>query len=147
VAWQAAPRFITRSLPKWTPEGGASIDSFYITYCFFELKRHYVPLCRREWGRHRYEHLVDLAAPELLNAPALDNPERQAVGQRTYEEMLAVAELHDVRTIVELLQQGKTHKEIASSLGVSINTVGRRLAAYRRILEHNGWFTGRNSRR
>ena len=147
VAWQAAPRFITRSLPRWTPEGGASINSFYVNYCYFEFKRHYVPFRRKESWRHHQERLAELGAPELLNAPAPDNPERQALSRRTYDEMLAAAELQNVRSIVELLQQGKTYQQIADDLGISINTVGRRIAAYRRTLERNGWYNGGNGGR
>jgi DNA-directed RNA polymerase specialized sigma24 family protein len=148
VAWRAAPRFITHSLPKWTPEGGASVRSFYVTSCLFEFKRHYVPFARQEWNRHRHEQLTELAAPQLLNAPApTDSPELQVVAQRSYDDILALADRQELRTIVELLQQGKTHQEIATSLGVSVNTVARRLAAYRRTLERNGWFTGRDGGR
>jgi hypothetical protein len=147
VAWQAAPRFITRSLPKWAPEGGASISSFYINYCYFEFKRHYLPFNRKAWARYRSESLTDFSRPELLNAPALDDPERQAVAQQTYDEMMAAADDLGVRQILELLQEGKPHEQIARELSISVNTVGRRLAAYRRTVKRNGWSDGRNGER
>ena len=54
------------------------------------------------------------------------------------EELLTPGELTDIAdriTILQMLQTGKTQREIATSLGISITTVSRG----NRVLQYGGW--------
>lgn len=146
VAWEAAARFITNSLRKWRADGGASIKTYYVNYSLYEFKRLYVPFCKHEWDRHRHELLREPLDPELTGDPAPDDPERLAIHRRTISEAMAFAEGPQLRTILAMAADGMSQKQIAKQLGISVNTITRRLADYRRTLESNGWANGNGER-
>ena len=138
---RAVPRFITNSLPKWRPDGGASIETYFINYCLYEFKKVYKSFCRREYAVQRHEVLYDNVSP-IFDALREPGPENLAISRYTITEAAKLIDNDFDRKIISRVAQEMPQKQIARELGVSVNTIARRLKVYRRKLEDNGWTTG-----
>jgi hypothetical protein len=137
----AVPRFITNSLPKWRPDGGASIKTYFINYCLYEFKKIYKSFCRREYARERHEVLYDNASP-IFDTRSARGPEGLAIARCTVSEAAQLIDSDFDRQIISRTAQEIPQTQIARELGVSVTTIVRRLKAYRRKLDDNGWTAG-----
>jgi DNA-binding CsgD family transcriptional regulator len=138
---RAVPRFITNSLPKWRPDGGASIETYFINYCLYEFKKIYKSFCRREYAVQQHEVLYDNVS-SIFDARHGPGPENLAIARYAITEAAKLIDSDLDREIISRTAQEMPQKQIARDLGVSVNTIVRRLKAYRRKLGDNGWTTG-----
>lgn len=129
----AVPPFITKSMPKWEPQ--SLITTYFVNYSLFEFKKIYSTFCKTSSTEILSGNVIDICSLRS----ARDDPERQAINRQTVREIASLMTSPELATIVVMSADGKSHNDIAAVLGISPATVGRRLSAFRRLLEHNGW--------
>lgn len=134
----AVPRFITKSLPKWRSDGGASIYTYFINYCLYEFKKAYIAFCRRERDLRRHEVLYENTS-SIFDASSMYSAEDLAITRYTLDKVVKNIDNDFDRQIISRVAEQIPQTQIARELGVSPNTIARRLKACRRKL--NGWTT------
>jgi DNA-directed RNA polymerase specialized sigma24 family protein len=129
VSWMA-DEVVARALNKfrskvlrpggWSPEGGASLNTMFITQCLFQFPNVY-----RHWlGENKQLPVSDLEELELVPA----GPEGDPVGLVLIREEIDHALTHYVKDplVAEILclkAQGYTVKEIAEMRGVTAKAI------------------------
>lgn len=133
----AIPGFITRSMRKWDPQG-AAINTYFVNYCLFEFKKVYLEYCKEE-----FQERAELPSSDVIHAfeasAAEDNSEDLAIARQTIREVAKLMGSEEFSTIVFLSAQGLARKQIAAELDISVSSLDRRVAEYRRKLAHAGW--------
>jgi len=137
----AAVRFITDSLPKWDPGRGASILTYFVNFCLLQFQEIYTSYCKEE-AQRQYEVLGD-SALLLATISASDDPAALAIARHTITEAIGLIDNTQLSKIIEMKADGANRKQIADALGVSVNTIDRRIKRYRQTLKRNGWKLGR----
>ncbi|MGH3777031.1 MAG: helix-turn-helix domain-containing protein [Pseudonocardiaceae bacterium] len=133
----ATPRFITRSMCKWDPQS-AGINTYFVNYCLFEFKKTYLEYCKEE-AQGLAECPTDDVIHMLETRAAEGSSEDLAVARQTIREVTKLIDSQEFSNIVLFAAMGLTRKQIAEELDISVSSLDRRTAEYRRKLEHGGW--------
>jgi DNA-directed RNA polymerase specialized sigma24 family protein len=123
----------------WNPDRGATISTFFTHYCYYRFADEY----RREYRSERRsartlssagdERVPDLGldvARYLMLSPDPD-PERVALDRAEIRRLLEAASHSQIPTIVFLVSEGHTAKEIGRHLNMSDNAVNKALGKFR----------------
>jgi RNA polymerase sigma factor (sigma-70 family) len=118
---------------EWRPERGASLKTYFVGQCLFKLGTVYRRWLRTVESELRLESPapIDEAAVPLNGAGQAGDPAEVAV-QRDETRRRLVALNPRARFIVLSLYEGYTQAEIAELLRVSVATVEREIARWRR---------------
>ncbi|WP_433573949.1 hypothetical protein [Streptomyces sp. CA-251247] len=133
---RAVPVFLADSLQEWKPEGGRSLNSFFLHLALYFYRDAY-----RQWaGSHRQRmreilgpdaiSVYDSECEEWLRVP-VPSPEEQTVLQETLDTILAQASMEERAVCKAILTTGATQEEIAKQLGTTRKSVERRLSKVR----------------
>jgi DNA-directed RNA polymerase specialized sigma24 family protein len=113
---------------RWSPEGGASIATSFITQCLFQF-----PNAHR-WWRREHEPGFDLPGDTTVSqqpAQGGGDPARTVIG-REYQVALLADLPHDlIRAAVQLMSEGYSAREAAEHLGVKPKKIENALTRYR----------------
>jgi hypothetical protein len=133
----ATPRFITRSMRKWESQR-AAINTYFVNYCVFEFKKVYLEYCKEE-----FQGLAECPTGDVVHMfetrAAEGGSEDLAIARQTIREITKLIDSQEFSNIVLLTAMGRTRKQMAEELGISVSSLDRRIAEYRRKLEHGGW--------
>ncbi|MFF2902418.1 hypothetical protein [Streptomyces sp. NPDC057966] len=133
---RAVPHFLAHSIEEWEPDGGRSLNTF-----FLHLALHFYRDAYRQWAgghRHRMRELLgpdrvpfyDLEWEEWVQVP-VTGPEHQTVLQETLDTILAGASIEERAVCKAMLATDATQEEIAQQLGTTRKSVERRLSKVR----------------
>ncbi|MFC9484607.1 hypothetical protein ACFTZM_00820 [Streptomyces hydrogenans] len=136
---KAVPYYLSKSLPRWNPAGGRSLNSFFIPIALRFFRDAY-----RTWATGHRRRMREILGPDALpvHAEALDpwdqtpssalGLEEQTVLRETLGIILADASMEE-RAVCEVIRTtGATQEEIAKKLGTTRKSVERRLSRVRR---------------
>jgi DNA-directed RNA polymerase specialized sigma24 family protein len=113
---------------RWSPEGGASIPTLFITQCLFQF-----PNAHRWWRRER-EAGFDLPGDPIVSQhPAQEggDPARTVIGREYQIELLGDLPHDLIRAAVQLMSEGYSVREAAEHLGVKPKKIENALTRYR----------------
>ena len=119
---------------RWTPQGGATLKTFFIGQCLFRF-----PGLYRRWWLERYPQGAttpvslegDLRGNYLDSGPEAD-PETTVIARLSYLEHLALASDERTRRALDLRTQGYSLAEIAEMLETTEKAIESLLYRYRR---------------
>jgi DNA-directed RNA polymerase specialized sigma24 family protein len=128
---------------RWTPEGGATLKTFFVGQClirFTNVYRHWLVETRPgpQPGGPAWKPLDELSSSQHPHASGdLDDPARTVVSRL---EVAHELEQLDPRTRAVLcgIAQDHSYQELAAMLGVSVKAVDGLLARHRRRLRQTG---------
>lgn len=123
----------------WTPNGGATVSTFFTNYCYYRFADEY----RREYRSERRsvrtlrgpaaEPVLDLGldASRYLMLPPDRDPEHVALDRAEIRQLLCMATHSRIPEIVFLVAEGCTAKEVGCRLNMSENAVNKALGKFR----------------
>ena len=119
---------------KWSPDGGASLRTYFIGTCALNFPRAY-----QRWSKDRGTRLDSLAARYAIclesvadQVATLDpDPAVSAADRDVLRRIVAVAQ-PTTKLILALLMQDLTQQQVADELGLTAISVERRMASLRR---------------
>lgn len=101
----------TRSLPAWNPDGGASLTTWFINRCLYDL-----PDVFKRWERHELQPIpTDIEIDDGRHCQLLDD---QVTDRMLLDDILE--DDPDLREVLELRDAGHSREEIADKLGQSV---------------------------
>jgi DNA-directed RNA polymerase specialized sigma24 family protein len=113
---------------RWSPEGGASITTLFITQCLFQF-----PNAHRYWKKERgpaRELPDDLAVSQQPHLGGGD-PEQMLIGREQQIELINNLPSDLIRAAVQLMSEGHSVREAAEHLGVKPKKIDNALTRYR----------------
>lgn len=121
----------------WSPAHGATIRTYFTHYCYYHFADEY----RREYRSERRsvrtlgsagdQRVLDLDLDVARHLMLDPDPERVAVDRAEIRRLLLAASHAQIPTIVFLVAEGLTAKEIGRHLSMSENAVNKALAKFR----------------
>jgi RNA polymerase sigma factor (sigma-70 family) len=133
---RAVPRFMSDCLQGWKPDGGRSLNTF-----FLHLALHVYRDAYRRWAGGHRQRMRELLGPDKV--PVYDpmseeweyepvpGPEHQTVLQETLDIILEGSSMEERAVCTAMLTTGATQEEIAQQLGTTRKSVERRLSKVR----------------
>jgi hypothetical protein len=135
----ALPNFITRSMRKWEPNK-ASMTTYFVNYCLLEFKKVYLAYCKEELPLPGLiEYPINDVIPMFETTTVENSAEDRAIARQTIREAINLIGSEEFTDIVRLSAMDRTREQIAKHLGISVSSLDRRIAGYRRKLERGGW--------
>lgn len=119
---------VTIPKDRWEPNGGASIETFFLTGCLFQF-----PAVYRRWSKERTDHhslLVGLLPDAFAASPTAFDTEDTAVNSEMARAVFREAD-NETRAILALLATGRTHAEIGERVGLSERAVEGRVYRFK----------------
>jgi ECF sigma factor. len=133
---RAVPRFMSDFLQEWRPDGGRSLNTF-----FLHLALRFYRDAYRKWAgghRHRMREILGADAVTVYDAECeewfrtpVPSPENQIELQEALVTILAKASMEERAVCKAMLTTGGTQEEIAQQLGTTRKAVERRLSKVR----------------
>lgn len=123
---------------KWSPQGGASLRTWFIGTCALNFPRAYA-----RWSAGRTERLGRLAQSHEIDlnevggrvATQVPDPAEIAADRDDLREMIDLAQPM-TRIILGMIMEGLTHAQIAAELGLTVKAVEGRIYRLRqRVLQ------------
>lgn len=110
----------TRSLPMWNPHGGASLTTWFVNQCLYDLPDVFARWQRLELReRHEAEPLpTDVEVEESQHCCGLED---EVTDRMLLDEVLE--DDPDLREVLELRDAGYSREEIAERLGQSVGAL------------------------
>lgn len=122
---------------KWDPTRTA-ITTYFVNYCLFEFKKVYLTYCKEEFqglAESPTGGVINLFEARVTDGDVAD----QAVARQTIREAIKLIDSQEFADIVLLTAMGLKREQIAENLNISVSSLDRRIAEYRRKLERGGW--------
>ena len=110
----------------WTPNGGASLSTYWIGYCILRYPDVYRPWLKEQ---NRWHSAFQGVQNDLLvgMAPEHSDPARQLEVEAEVEEALSSVQVKETQQILKLKAQGYSHIEISELLGCTTKSIESRL--------------------
>ncbi|WP_310726216.1 hypothetical protein [Streptomyces sp. N2A] len=133
---RAVPPFMSDSLRDWSPNGGRSLNTFFLHLALWFYRDAY-----RQWAGGYRQRMRELLGPDAV--PVYDpdfeewvrvpvpGPENQTILQETLDLILAQAPMEERAVCKAMLATDATQEQIAEQLGTTRKSVERRLSKVR----------------
>jgi DNA-directed RNA polymerase specialized sigma24 family protein len=113
---------------RWSPQGGASITTLFITQCLFQF-----PNAHRWWKK---EHGPGIERPDdpavsQQPRPGGGDPAQLLIGREQQLELITDLPSDLIRAAVQLMSEGHSVREAAEHLGVKPKKIDNALTRYR----------------
>ncbi|GGO94061.1 hypothetical protein GCM10011584_34230 [Nocardioides phosphati] len=124
-------RDVTIERERWRPDGGSSIETFFVTGCLFAFPKAY-----RAWSRERVDRVVAIAKryPEAFAPGASADTAQMAVDRELLRTAIRLAD-DETRAILALLAAGSTHAEVGEVVGLSARAVEGRVYRFKKTVQ------------
>lgn len=118
----------------WDPTRGASLKTFFITACLYTFATEYRKYCAEEGGVGRPEvsvgELPELPDGQQFGPGPPPSPEKITMDRDTINRIIPDAP-REVAEAFLLVSRGYTHKEAASILGITSNSLNGKIRRFR----------------
>ncbi|MFF3790871.1 hypothetical protein ACFYXW_12475 [Streptomyces sp. NPDC001981] len=133
---RAVPHFFAHSLQEWKPDGGRSLNTF-----FLNLALHFYRDAYHQWAGGHRQRMREVLGPDAIAVyhaeceewyrVPVPGPEQQTVLQETLDVILAGASMEERAVCKAMLTTDATQEQIAQRLGTTRKSVERRLSKVR----------------